>query len=169
MFSKKEMIMKKSRMKIFFSVALLTGCASNQDLPLIYAQSQTVGISIGAGASDQGADFVFGYKDKNVAIVPVTGKEADGATVQVLSKSGEEFEDALSVLGQFDVKTDTTKGNVGLGKFFATGAAAKSLADGFSCKLAGGKAKDCGFADSPAYEDTEVVEDIEVVEETVEQ
>ena len=56
-----------------------------------------------------------------------------------------------------------------LGKFFATGAAAKSLADGFSCKLAGGKAKDCGFADSPAYEDTEVVEDIEVVEETVEQ
>lgn len=129
-------------------VATLSGCASNQDLPLIFGQSQTVGISIGAGASDQGADFVLGYKDKNVAIVPVTAKDSDGSSVQIASKSGEEFEDALSVLGQFEVKTDTSQGNVGLGKFFATGAAAKSLADGFSCKLAGGTAKDCGFSGS---------------------
>ena len=135
-------------------VVILSGCASNQDLPLIFGQSQTVGISIGAGASDQGADFVLGYKDKNVAIVPVTVKDSDGGSVQVASKSGEEFEDALSVLGQFEVKTDTSQGNVGLGKFFATGAAAKSLSDGFSCKLAGGTAKDCGFSDS-----TEEVED----------
>jgi hypothetical protein len=134
-------------LSILVILAFITGCVSNQDLPLIFGQSQTVGISIGAGAADQGADFVLGYKDKNVAIVPVTAKDLDGSSVQVASKSGEEFEDALSVLGQFEVKTDTAQGNVGLEKFFATGAAAKSLSDGFSCKLAGGNAKDCGFAD----------------------
>ena len=126
----------------------LAGCASSQNLPLIFGQSHTVGISIGAGASDQGADFVLGYKDKNVAIVPVSVQESDGSSVQIGSMSGNEFEDALSVLGQFKVKTDTSQGDVGLGKFFATGAAAKSLADGFSCKLAGGSAAECGFTES---------------------
>lgn len=137
--------------KIFSSIVisiLLAGCTSNQNLPLIFGQSQTVGISIGAGASDQGADFVLGYKDKNVAVVPVSVQESDGSSVQIGSMSGKEFEDALSVLGQFEVKTDTSRGNVGLGKFFATGAAAKSLADGFSCKLAGGTAAECGFSEA---------------------
>jgi hypothetical protein len=76
---------------VFILSSFLIGCASNQDLPLVFGQSQTVGISIGAGASEQGADFVLGYKDKNVAIVPVSIKDKDGSTAQIASKSGANF------------------------------------------------------------------------------
>ncbi len=122
---------------IVLFATVLSGCAANQNLPLIFGQSQTVGISIGAGASDQGADFVLGYKDKNIAIVPVAIEVSEGNYAQVGSMSGENFDDSFSVLGQFEVSSDTSEGNVGLGKFFATGAAAKALADGFSSKLSG--------------------------------
>ena len=47
--------------------------------------------------------------------------------------------DSLSVLGQFDFKSDAENAaiNVGLGKFFSTGMAAKKLSDGFAAKLCG--------------------------------
>jgi hypothetical protein len=126
---------------IYSMVALLlilSGCASNQNLPLIFGQSQTVGISIGGGVNDQGADFVLGYKDKNIAIVPIAVQVSEGSYAQVGSMSGENFDDSFSVIGQFEVKSGTSQGgDVGLGKFFATGAAAKALADGFSGKLSG--------------------------------
>jgi hypothetical protein len=115
----------------------MTGCATTENLPLLFGQSHTVGISIGAAAGEQGADFTLGYKDKNVAVVPVALPTSPGAFAQVGSMSGEKFEDALSVLGQFSVTSGTTQGNVSLGKFFATGAAAKALADGFSAQLGG--------------------------------
>lgn len=116
---------------------IISGCATNQNLPLIFGQSQTVGISIGGGTSEQSVDFTLGYKDKNVAIVPVAIEVSAGNHAQVGSMSGENFDDSFSVLGQFEVNTDTSKGDVGLGKFFATGAAAKALADGFADKLGG--------------------------------
>lgn len=120
---------------LFVSWFLLSGCASNQNMPLVFGQMQTVGVSIGVGTSDQGADFVLGYKDKNVAIIPVTLEIEDGKRAQITSNQGNGFKDSLSVLGQFEVQSDTSQGNVGLGKFFATGSAAKTLADGFKKKL----------------------------------
>ncbi len=133
--------MKKTIYIYFVAVLffMLSGCASNQNLPLIFGQSQTVGISIGGGASDQGADFVLGYKDKNIAIVPIAIEVSEGNYAQVGSMSGQGFDDSFSVIGQFEVKTSTSQSDVGLGKFFATGAAAKALADGFSSKLSGEK------------------------------
>lgn len=136
--------------RIILSTAAITtlcNCASNQDLPLIYAQSTTVGISVGATTDEQGGTFVLGFKDKNIAIVPVTVSNSDGGSSYLGSTSGDEFEDAFSVLGQFQVDSESTTGSVSLGRFFSTGSAAKSLADGYSCKLAGGPAKDCGFDD----------------------
>lgn len=118
--------------------SFVLGCAASNNLPLIFGQSQAIGISIGAAASDQGADFVLGYKDKNIAIVPVSLEISPGSFAKIGSESGKNFEDAFSVLGQFEASSDITKSNVGLGKFFATGAAAKALADGFSDKLSGG-------------------------------
>lgn len=55
-------------------------------------------------------------------------------------------------------KADASQGDVGLGKFFATGAVAKSLADGFSCKLAGSKSAEYGFSE-PVVEDEAEVEE----------
>jgi hypothetical protein len=132
-------------MKYHFSTVLVTslllvsGCASNQNLPLVFGQSQTVGISIGAGVSEQGADFVLGYKDKNIAIIPIAIEVTEGNYAQVGSQSGGGFDDSFSVLGQFEVNANTKNGDVGLGKFFATGAAAKALADGFASKLSNGE------------------------------
>jgi len=115
---------------------LLGGCAtSNTNLPLVFGQSHTVGLSIGGSATDQGVDLTLGYKDKNVAIVPVTIKQRDGNSTQIKANATKDHLDALSVLGQFELKSDATQANVGLGKFFATGMAAKTLADGFKAKL----------------------------------
>lgn len=114
----------------------LTACATSNRQMLVFGQTHTVGISIGATASEQGADFVLGYRDQNVAIVPVSLEVEPGKFAQIQSNSGDGFEDSLSVLGQFEVKSSTGSANVGLGKFFATGSAAKALADGFACKVA---------------------------------
>ena len=113
----------------------LTGCAgSGANMPLIFGQTQTVGLAMGGSTSDQGVDLTLGYKDRNFAIVPVTVKQSSGST-QITSTATAGHQDALSVLGQFEVKADAKAGNVGLGKFFATGLAAKVLADGFAEKL----------------------------------
>ncbi len=117
-------------------VALLGGCASSgTSMPLVFGQSHTVGLSIGGSAADQGVDLTLGYKDKDIAIVPVTVAQKGGANTQIKSSAGAGHEDALSVLGQFELNSDAKQADVGLGKFFATGIAAKTLADGFKEKL----------------------------------
>lgn len=130
---------------------LLTGCASTSNMPLIFGQSQTLGITIGGSANDQGAEFTLGYKDKNFAVVPVTVKQNSGDSTQIRSQATPGHEDALSVLGQFEVNSSTNSANVGLGKFFATGMAAKKLADGFCAKLGGAAAEQ----DEPPKQDEE--------------
>jgi hypothetical protein len=126
---------------LYFSIILvmflsIAGCATKQNLPLVFGQAHTVGISMSSSATQQGGEFTLGYKDWNFAIVPVTVSQADGGNTQIQSTATEDFHDALSVLGQFDVKASATQRDVGLGKFFATGMAAKTLADGFAAKLA---------------------------------
>ncbi|EDM83546.1 hypothetical protein [Limnobacter sp. MED105] len=122
---------------IVATCVILSGCATTENMPLVFGQTQTVGITISGSATDQGAEFTLGYKDKNFAIVPVTVKQKDGSSTQVRAQATASHEDALSVLGQFEVTSSTNNNNVGLGKFFATGNAAKTLADGFSAKLSG--------------------------------
>lgn len=141
------------------SAAVITSACSTQgNTMLVFGQTQTLGISIGGSATDQGATFTLGYQDKNFAIVPATVRQPDGSSTQVLSTVGNpknkagQSQDALSVLGQFSVNTSTKSADVGLGKFFATGLAAQKLADGFSEKLAasGDKAKPAAPAASAA-------------------
>ncbi len=122
----------------YFSIILvmflsIAGCATKQNLPLVFGQAHTVGISMSSNVSQQGGEFTLGYKDWDFAIVPVTIGQADGGNTQIKAVATEQHQDALSVLGQFDVKAK--EGEVGLGKFFATGMAAKKLADGFAAKL----------------------------------
>ncbi|MHC4183105.1 MAG: hypothetical protein ACYSR0_07135 [Planctomycetota bacterium] len=117
---------------MFLSVA---GCATKQNLPLVFGQAHTVGLSISGTTTQQGGEFTLGYKDWNFAIVPATVSQADGGNSQITA-TADTHQDALSVLGQFNVKTKGgVQSEVGLGKFFATGMAAKTLADGFAAKL----------------------------------
>ena len=80
-------------------------------------------------------------------------KKPDGSyeliTAETEGANGGELTDAMSVLGQFEFQAGSGGGNVGgagpsavLGKFFATGAAAQVLAQGFANKLSGGGAAD---------------------------
>ena len=130
------------------------GCASPPgQTMLVFGQTQTVGLSIGGSVPDQGASFTLGYQDKNFAIVPATVPMVGGGSSQVLSsigKDGEGGSDALSVLGQFEVRSSTRTADVGLGKFFATGLAAQKLADGFSDQIAGKPASPASAASAPA-------------------
>lgn len=111
---------------------LVTGCASQGDLPLVFGQSHTVGISMSGSVPEQAADLTIGYKDKNIAVVPVQPE----ATAPGNS-------DALSTLGQFELNADANQVKAGLGKFFATGMAARVLSEGFRCAVSDGKHLSC--------------------------
>lgn len=113
-----------------FALALassLCGC-STENLPLVYGQSMDVGITISGSMPEQAAELTLGFRDKNIAVVPTTRQ------AQVPDKTGTHL-DALSVLGQFETEAEAAQPKVSLGKFFATGMAAKTLADGFKCQL----------------------------------
>lgn len=129
------------------AAGLLGGCASAPGTTmLVFGQTTTIGIAVGGSVTDQGASFSLGYQDRNFAIVPATVQQADGGATQVRSVASDtgpggrqSSEDALSVLGQFDVQSRTDgsgRVDIGLGKFFATGLAAKVLADGFKERIA---------------------------------
>jgi hypothetical protein len=113
----------------------LAACSPTANYPLLFGQTQTFGVGI-HGSTTQGADLTLGYKDFNVAIVPVT--TADGSPIRgdVLGAGNARGQDALSVLGEFNAETTAgVSPKVGLGKFFATGLAAQKLAEGYRDKL----------------------------------
>lgn len=141
---------------VILSVA---GCTPQTNLPLIFGQTETVGITANAGTTQQSGELTFGYRDIDVAIVPTTITDKSGQVQQLKAEIMEQGPtgcthdtDGLSVLGQFDVEVDKkadaaqkgdsattaptgTTPQVTLGKFFATGNAAKRLSDGFAHKL----------------------------------
>lgn len=138
--------MKPRKTMLLYAIpAALGGCSSMPtNMPLVFGESITVGISIAATATDQGADFTLGYKSKDVAIVPVSVLKADGAVEKLqahitntatASLPGSTSVDAYSVIGQFEVDTGQQGHQVGLGKFFATGQAAQVLSEGFRMRM----------------------------------
>lgn len=131
---------------------LLGGCAAApKNMPLLFGQSQTLGISIGGSASDQGAEFVLGYKDKNIALVPVTsGDDAKHPINATINQANTHTStDAMSVFGQFEVSARGSQRDVELGKFFATGVAAQELAAGFRSCLTYGNCKGTAAPQAP--------------------
>ena len=136
---------------------LMSACATTVDTPLVFLQSNTAGIDIGTSAAAQGANFVLGYKGSDLAIVPVTFVQNDGTAEPIQATVAGGHSDALSVFGQFSINSNANAAapKAGLGKFFATGQAAKRLADGFAFKLGKGKempgtpGKDCFGATAP--------------------
>jgi hypothetical protein len=146
--------MRRKEMKDFVLVLaavsgslILGGCADQQYMPLVFGQSDTLGISISGSTTEQGAELTLGYKGRNIAIIPVIVKQADGTLINVFAtRKGAEngdFADVLSVFGQFEAAASggTATGTqpavqASLGKFFATGLAALNISDGFAKKLA---------------------------------
>jgi hypothetical protein len=122
-----------------FGASALAGCGNVDSAHLVFGQQINVGLDITATAPEQGATLSLGYKDKNIAVIPVAVKEGEG--YKLLGGTNNETtdsdkNDAYSTLGQFELATGQNGvASVGLGKFFATGIAAQRLAEGFKEKL----------------------------------
>ena len=120
--------------------------------PLIYLRSDVVGFDIGGSAAEQGAQFTFGYSGRNIAMIPVASLGAGG---RVGGLSGQESaddktSDTYSVFGQFRASTETARLGFGLERFFATGIAARNLAEGVQDLIAKGESKTAPTAAVPA-------------------
>jgi hypothetical protein len=129
---------------------VLAGCSTPHDVPLLFGTSNVVGISMGGSVAGSGAEFTLGYKGHDFAVVPVTAHQPGGSELKVGSEQPG-VSDAYSVLGQFGASGTRTsdQANTALGKFFATGMAARTLAGGFAQKLSGtGTLNKCGAARS---------------------
>jgi hypothetical protein len=116
----------------------LAGCGNVDSAHLVFGQQNTVGLDINLTAPEQGGALSLGYKDRDIAIIPVVVKEGESykLTGSTNAKDGSDENDAYSTLGQFDMKSGQNGAlSAGLGKFFATGLAAQKLADGFKAKL----------------------------------
>lgn len=118
------------------SVVALASCKSRDNPPLLFVQADSYGASVSAGTGSQGVQANVGYKGFNFAAVPVTVKDAGGNPRPLHAVNTNENFDAYSVFGHFSSTAGTT-GNagtqpeIGIGKFFATGLAARRLAEGF--------------------------------------
>lgn len=142
---------------------LAAACSVEESSPLIFGQGLTVGISIGAPATNGPTpELVVGLKMADIAIVPTVipkeiplppdqtsrnirshgeeksggGKGANGNDIPLAGK-----EDALSTFGSFSNQTKTDC--VTLGVFFATGVAAQNISEGFKESLKNGKSGEC--------------------------
>jgi hypothetical protein len=118
-------------------IALAACTTTSNNSLLFFGQAQTLGISVGS-AGPQAPDITLGYRDVDIAVVPVTVTDAAGQVQHIRANVRSETAsgvNALSVLGQFEVNAASQTPQVGLGKFFATGLAADKLADGFKAKL----------------------------------
>jgi hypothetical protein len=116
--------------------ATTAGCVANgANAPLIFVQTQSLGITAGANAAQAAPELTLGYRNVDVALVPVAiGNQPLLGTLEDKTKAT--FTDALSVIGQFNANgSGGTTPTGDFGNFFATGQAAKRLGDGFAYKL----------------------------------
>lgn len=120
---------------------LLSGCASYKN-ELVFGESSDFSIGFHPAPAG-GLDFNLGYKQTDIAVVPVGVIDSSGA-VRQRSASAQENEgnpstkkDAVSVFGQFSASSRTltepaSPRRVTFGRFFATGIAAQRLAEGYA-------------------------------------
>lgn len=115
----------------------LTACTTaDQQMPLVFARTQTVGVSIAGSVPDQGAHLTLGYSDRNLAVVPTATVRGE-LIRSTATQNNQPFNDALSVLGQFEINAKASSVETSLGTFFSTGLAARNLAEGFRDRLRG--------------------------------
>jgi len=137
------MLGKRTALLVFCMSLPLTACGQLDNSYLIFGQKTNVGLEVSGGVQDQGGSLNLGYKDQNIAIIPVARHfGANDTELMLLGSANNASEtadsnDAYSVLGQFEISSEADgTPSVGLGKFFATGIAAQNLSEGFQAKLA---------------------------------
>lgn len=115
-------------------LALLLGaCASNP--PLLFADSTTVGLKLGADTAALGGAVSLGVKNQSLAVVPVSVVDETAQAFRMIGQSGA-GSDALSVFAVFKADAENKDSPVKIGQVFSTGAAAQLITQGFECHLA---------------------------------
>ena len=100
--------------------------------PLLFMRTDVIGIDIGGTLAQHGLQFVLGYGNKNLALIPVVAMNADRVPTKIAGTSDaaeSDLLDTMSVVGQFHARTDTQGLDLGLDRYFATGIAARNLSE----------------------------------------
>ncbi|MCB1905870.1 MAG: hypothetical protein KDH15_00745 [Rhodocyclaceae bacterium] len=125
----------KSNWMLLAALAGLSACKS-YDNELLFTESTEVGLTVSPNPAG-GSQFVFGYRQTDLAVVPVGVIDGAGKVHERLA-SEETGKDAVSVFAQFNADLIRSSGEaaalkpkVALGRFFATGVAAAKLAAGY--------------------------------------
>lgn len=125
------------------AAAALAGCTVNP--PLMFGDSLTYGLQIGSDAGGTGTGGALGYRQRSVAVVPVSVLDENGRGNPINSthdRTGNNRLDALSVFASFENTVfRANEDQVGLGQIFATGLAAQTVSAGVRCKMVAGQ--DC--------------------------
>jgi hypothetical protein len=119
--------------------------------PLLFVRTDVVGIDIGGSLAQEGLQFVLGYGNRNLALIPVAAMGSDQKVVPIVgddvSGDGRKL-DTLSVMGQFNANSATAKLNVGMDRYFATGVAARNLSTAMQVAVAAAPAGTAASAPS---------------------
>jgi hypothetical protein len=118
------------------AAALMAGCATSSNPPLMFGDSTTYGLQLGNDTATAGGSVSLGYKAQSVAVVPVSVLD-DAGTPHLLNGHGDKgLRDAMSVFASFKNTgaTDSTAQTVRLGQVFSTGLAAQALTMGYLCR-----------------------------------
>jgi len=108
-----------------------------QGANLIFAQYDYLALAaFDISPMQQEIRLTLGYRDRDIAVVPVMGRNAQGGLVPIEFWDQRGGRDSFSVLGQFNTKTITNSGvSNDLASYFSTGAAADVLSTGFQTLL----------------------------------
>lgn len=121
-------------------ITLMSGCASYKN-ELVFGESSDFSIGLHPAPAG-GLDFNLGYKQTDIAVVPVAVLDSSREIRQRRAKENEDDDkakkDAISVFGQFSASSTRSPSDgekpprVTFGRFFATGMAAQNLAEGYA-------------------------------------
>ena len=126
------------RLSIVAAAAIAAGC-SNVNPPLLFGDQSTFGVHLGNDSAAAGASVSVGFKQRSVAVVPVTVLGDDGKAFAIKAHGQNDNRDALSVFAVFDgggggsSSGGTGSQSVRMGQMFSTGLAAQSLTRGYQC------------------------------------
>jgi hypothetical protein len=108
-------------------------------MPLVFMRSDVLGLDMGGTGTQDGIAFTLGFSNRNLALIPTNARGPKGKLVSIAGDNqhgGAKQLDTLSVMGQFRVSTNTKAFNLDLGRYFATGVAARNLGIGVGSRVA---------------------------------
>jgi hypothetical protein len=110
----------------------LVACSTSPSM-LIFADNATFGLQLGSNTAASGGNVTLGYRNRSVAIVPMSVLDETGTAKALRSRDGSST-DAMSVFAIFDAASADRTSPLNTGQMFSTGVAAQQLTLGYMCR-----------------------------------